>query len=426
MGNRHLTVNAVVRKYMIETTRDTQDVPGWVRPEDADESRLHSPETIEGLGNLFRTGLPGARITWAISWQALTDESARYKAVRAKLKELHENQGDDVVPIIGGFFPNRYNTREQINRDFDDAFAIIERWIGRKPKTVISGFLAADNMRHLAEKHGVIGVQGNIWSQFSIDNMDGEGSIAYPYYPSRQHFCKPSQGKDDFIDCLNFDGWTVDFHFGRMVGCSTKYTNSRIGIGPIETLGNLGPEEGLRELKATTEAHFGLSHPLNPFSWLTSCYETGLFTQMKNLPHVVEWLKWMRQQWPDVRCVPLSELAAEIRSAHPNNDTLNYQLQQMGSGIGATRPDEKITWFMNKHFRLAIQTDAAGNKSVFDYTRYTRDYQEPRGVGERNWSIMDRINQKQSRPQDKPVALEAFPERDEVQKVLSRLGQSLP
>ncbi len=408
MGARYLTLNAVVRKYIIETTRtDHAQIP-WLKPEACDESDLHSPETIEGLASIFRKGIPDARITWAISWQALTDTSPRYRAVRATLKRLHDDAGDDVTVIIGGFFPNRYNTREQINRDFDDALAIIETWIGRKPRSVISGFLAADNIRHLAEKHGIIAVQGNIWSQFQIDNMDGDGSIAYPYYPSRQHFCKPAQGPADFIDCLNFDGWTVDWHFARMLGCPTPYTNSRLGLGPIETLGNLGPDEGMRELKATTEAHYDLSHPHNPFSWLTSCYETGLFTQLKHLPRVSDWLAWMRGRWPDVRCIPLAELAAEIRERHPNNDTLSYELHQRGSGIGPTRTDEEITWFMNKAFRLGRVTDATGASSVFDYTRYARDYREPQGVGERDWGILDLINQKRTRPQDCPVPVEQF------------------
>ena len=418
MGERYLTINAIVRKYTIETTRTEQFVPEWLSPEQCDESVLHSPETIDGLAGVFRAGLPGARITWAVSWQALIDPSPRYQAVRAKLKELHEDAGDDITVIIGGFFPNRYNTRAQINRDYDDAFALIEAWIGHKPRSVIAGFLAADNIRYLAERHGVIAAQGNIWSQFQIDNMDGDGSIAYPYYPSRQHFCKPAQGAEDFIDCLNFDGWTVDFHFGRLAGCPTKYTNSRIGLGPIETLGNMGPDEGLRELRATTEAHYEHSHARNPFSWLTTCYETALFTQNPHIAHATRWLAWLSARWPAVRCLPLADLAAELRAQHPTNDTLRYELRQRGSGIGATRPEEEITWYMNKAFRLGVLTDAAGAQSVFDYTRYTRDYAEPRGLGERNWGILDQLNQKQSRPQDHPIPLADFPYLDEVRAVL--------
>ena len=424
-GARYLTINTVVRKYMMEITRTDTDVPSWLTPKDCDETHKHTPETIEGHAALFRKGLPGARITWAVSWHALTDPSPHYQAVRAKLKDLHEIAGDDVTAIIGGFFPNRYNTREQINRDFDDAFAIIEKWIGHKPKSVISGYLAADNIRYLSEKHGVIAVQGNIWSQYQIDNMDGDGSISYPYYPSRQHFCKPAQGAADFIDCLNFDGWTVDPHFGRLVGCPTKYTNSRIGIGPIETLCNLGPEEGLQELKATTEAHYGLSHPKNPFSWLTSCYETALFTDIPSLSHVTDWLSWMRGRWPDVRCIPLAEMAAEIRQQHPTNDTLNYELHQKGSGIGATRPEEEITWYMNKAFRLGVFADAKGAQTVFDYTRYTRDYQEPQGLGERDWGLLDQISQKQIRPQDRPVPLDKFTDLKKVRATLRAMGRTL-
>lgn len=61
-------------------------------------------------------------------------------------------------------------------------------------------------------------MQGNIWSQYAIDGQDGDGSIIYPYYPSKEHFCKPAQNDNDFIDCINLDGWTVDFVAGRMQG----------------------------------------------------------------------------------------------------------------------------------------------------------------------------------------------------------------
>jgi len=33
----------------------------------------------------------------------------------------------------------------------------------------------------------------------------------YPYYPSREHFCKPAQEPAGFIDCVSLDGWSVDF-----------------------------------------------------------------------------------------------------------------------------------------------------------------------------------------------------------------------
>ena len=122
---------------------------------------------------------------------------------------------------------------------------------GFRPKSLVAGFLSAANQKYLAEQENIHVCQGNIWSQFGIDNGDGDGSISYPYYPSTEHFCKPAQGREDFIDCVNLDGWTVDFISGvGSAWASTRWagkrrvTNSRFGVGPIQTIGWYGPDRG--------------------------------------------------------------------------------------------------------------------------------------------------------------------------------------
>jgi hypothetical protein len=61
---------------------------------------------------------------------------------------------------------------------------------------------------------------------------------------------------------------------------------------------------------------------------------------------------------------------------------------------------------MNKDFRLALlrdcQTKAPG--MVIDFTRYGLKTEEPKNLA-RNWSLMNRLNQKGIRPQDKPVPI---------------------
>lgn len=395
MKERFLTINCIVRKHQIEKTRT--DFEG------DDETELHDTGSVERLAKIIRDGFPEARITWALSWCALTDASDQYRRIRALLGEYMKVHGDDVTFIPGGYFANRYNTREQVNRDVSDAFRIIEHEFGHKPRSLVAGFLSAANIKHAREQEGAIGVQGNIWSQFSVDNMDGDGSICYPYYPSTQHFCKPAQGKADFIDCLNFDGWTVDFHQARLVGCRSARKNSRMGVGPIETLKNLGRAKGLAEMQATTTAHYEASHDHNPFTWITNNIEVALVKQVPAIDGITSWLSWMRERWPDVQCPALADLAGKIRSRFPDNGGLAYELHQAGSGIGVSRRGVEITWHMNQRFRLGIERGRHGGPKVFDYTRYDRDYAEPTGVGQRNWSLMGEINQKRTRKQDKPV-----------------------
>jgi hypothetical protein len=410
--HRFLTINCIVRKNQIEITRD--------RTVGHDETEKHSAAHVQRLADIIRQGMPDAKITWAFSWCALTDQSDRYRQIRAKIKELHELNGDDVTFIPGGYFANRYNTREQVNRDISDAFRIIEAWLGHKPQVLIAGFLSSANIAYARNNEGVIGVQGNIWSQYAIDNQDGDGSIAYPYYPSTEHFCKPAQNPEDFIDCLNFDGWTVDFFNARLKGGRGPRKNSRLGVGPIETLGNFGAKNGgMQELLATTTAHFGTSAPFNPFTWVTTQIEVCLLEEVPDLPAITDWLRWIRTTWPDVQCPPLVEFARWIRERYPNNQNLRYELHQKGDGVGVAKKGHEIVWYMNKNFRCGIEIDRKGRKTVFDYTRYSQHYQEPQGIGERNWSIFDILNQKEIRKQDKPLRIEKFSYWDEIQKTLS-------
>ena len=91
--------------------------------------------------------------------------------------------------------------------------------------------------------------------QLSEMRADGEGSIAYPYFPSREHHCKPAQGEHDFIDIVNLDGWTVDFLCARIAGqrmVGGEHWRSRQGVGPIETLLDMGTERGLHSMMTTT------------------------------------------------------------------------------------------------------------------------------------------------------------------------------
>ena len=70
--------------------------------------------------------------------------------------------------------------------------------------------------------------------QHNIDGGGADGSPSYPFYPSTEHFCKPAQGKSDFIDCVNLDGWTMDFICARrsgQTGHGIDGYNSRRGVG---------------------------------------------------------------------------------------------------------------------------------------------------------------------------------------------------
>ena len=420
MGNRFITFNTLVRVRQIEMTRSEFSGP--------DESSVTTPEVAQEFRDTVEKSWPGARITWAFSWLALKDQRPNYKTIRRLVASFHEKYGDEITFTPGGFFANMYNSREQVNRDLHDALKMVSEMVGNsyRPRSVIAGFLAADNLRFLAEKEGIHVCQGNIWSQHAIDNGDGDGSISYPYYPSREHFLKAAQGKGDLIDCVNLDGWTCDFITARRSGFE-KNANSRLGVGPIETLLRYGTEKGLEEMLAVTAAHFDEGFKLNNFAWVTCMSELVLVEGHKiygyggrsALPGLAIWLKEIRRRWPDAKCITLGEFGSIWRRQFKDNDKVDYRFVQRGSGLPGSETNMEIRWFMNKDFRLALLRDwnANGPEQVIDFTRYDLKAQEPPdpkpGQHVRNWSLMNRLNQKGLRPQDKPVPLTALPKEDQ-------------
>ena len=392
MGNRFLTFNTIIRVNQIEVTRN--------KNEGVDERSMHTPERVIAFREAISSEFQEARITWAFSWLALHDMSDNYKKIRELVTEYHYKYGDDVTFIPGAYFANAYNTREQVNKDLHEGLAKVSEIVGNgfRPKSVLAGFMAAENQQYLAEKEGIHVCQGNIWSQFSIDNQDGDGAVSYPFYPSKEHFCKPAQGKDDFIDCVNLDGWTMDFLAARRDGFADGF-NSRMGVGPIETLHAYGKLVGLTQMMHTTAVHYDRGFELNGFAWVTNCWELSLPIDVSGLK---DWLNEIKRNWPDVKFITQGEFGLLWRE-HYKDNSFNYRFEQKGSGIGGSDYNLKISWFMNKDFRLAITKDwqRNGRENVIDFTNYTQKAEEPANMT-RKWSLLGEINQKQSRPQDKP------------------------
>ncbi|WP_158799265.1 DUF3863 domain-containing protein [Pedobacter sp. L105] len=398
MGNRFLTFNTVIRVNQIEVSRD--------RNVGEDERALHTPAKVVAFRNAVAEGFPGGKMTWAFSWLALQDTSANYREIRKLIIGYHFQYGDEITFIPGAYFANAYNTTEQVNKDLHDALKLIENMVGGgyRPLSIVAGFMSAKNQEYLADKEGIHVCQGNIWSQFSIDNQDGDGAVSYPFYTSKEHFCKPAQNKNDFIDCVNLDGWTVDFLAGRRKGFEGGF-NSRMGVGPIETLDRYGSETGLKEMMHSTAIHFDKGYELNGFGWVTNCWELSLPTDVSSLKN---WLTAIRKRWPSVKLITQGEFGLLWRS-HYKSNSFNYRFVERGSGIGGSDADKEISWFMNKDFRLALLKDLKTNspEKVIDFTRYDIRAAEPAEMT-RKWSLLGEINQKQSRPQDKPVPLDSL------------------
>ena len=399
MGNRFLTFNAVIRVNQIEVCRD--------RNVGQDERSLHTPKRVMRFREAIEKGFPGSRITWAFSWLALHDTTDDYVKIRELVVGYHREFGDEVTFLPGAYFANAYNTTDQGNRDLHEGLARVSQLVGGgyRPNSVVAGFLSARNQEYLAVSENIHVCQGNIWSQYSVDNQDGDGSVSYPYYPSKEHFCKPAQGVSDFIDVVNLDGWTMDFLSARREGFAGGF-NSRMGVGPIETLGKYGQETGLKEMLHTTAVHFDRGYQLNGFAWVTNCWEVSLPMDVSGL---TAWLAAIKKRWPGTKFITQGEFGLTWRQ-HYKSNSFTYRFDEKGSGIGGSDADKEIRWFMSKEFRLATLRglQPGSQEMVIDFTTYNHPVQEPVSGRGRNWSLMSEINQKQTRPQDKPVPLLQF------------------
>ncbi len=403
LRGRFVTHVSVVRVNQIEVTP--------TRSIGEDEVQDNRPELIRARRQAFARGCPGGRMTWAISWLALNDTRDEYKEARRLLASYHDKYGDEITFIPGGYFAPMYDTREHNRQTIAKALKLVSDLVGGgyRPECLVAGFLDSENQRDLARDEGIHVCQGQIWSQHGIDNGDGDGGICYPYYPSREHYLKPAQGAADFIDCVCLDGWTCDFLTARRQGFEGGF-NSRLGVGPIETVGNLGVEAGHREMMATTAMHFDKGCALNGFGFVTGIWEVSVGHD----EDLAWWLQSVRERWPDTQVMTEGAFGLEWRKHTPNNAYLDYRFDAKGTGAPGSERNLEIQWYMNQQFRLALLRDwiNASPWMAIDFTRYDLPAHEP-AAPVREWSLMNVLNQKGTRPQDKPMRLEQLSADDQ-------------
>jgi len=413
LRGRFLTHVSVLRVNQIEVTP--------TRNLGLDEAPDNSPARIRSRREAFARGCPNGKMTWAISWLALIDQRQQYKDARRLLASYHDRYGDEVTFIPGGYFAPMFDTRENNRRTIHKALGMVSEMVGGgyRPQCLVAGYMDSENQRHLAQDEGIHVCQGQIWSQHGIDNGDGDGGICYPYYPSRQHYLKPAQDPpgapnsdfidSDFIDCVCLDGWTCDFLAARREGFSGGF-NSRLGVGPIETVGNLGKEAGRREMLDTTAMHFDTGHALNGFAWVTAIWELSIGHD----EDLTYWLQTIHDRWPDTQVLTEGQFGLAWRRHNPSNAGLNYRFDEKGTGAPGSEKNLEIEWFMNQQFRLALLHDWQTNSQplAIDFTRYDLPASEPRNP-QREWSLMNVLNQKGLRPQDKPLPLSQLSPEDQ-------------
>jgi len=410
-GNRFVTFCIMIRTTPWEVSRDVKLHP-------RDEGDWHTLEGVRSMREAFAKNNPDGRLTWGFTLNALEDQRKNYQEIRKYVADCQSRFGDE-VSYFPGYFPAMYLPRERVNREMTEAIQIISKFVGHgyRPQSIIGGFLSAENLRYLSEVENIHTAHAVIWSQLNIDGGGADGSPSYPFYPSKEHFCKPAQGAADFIDCVNLDGWTMDFICARQSGANGHEItgfNSRRGVGPIETYKGWGLDLGHREVMHTQSIHFDKGIELNGFGWVTCIWEAQLtyeFGQKFICDALEMWVTDTKKRWPDTHFVTFGEFGNSWRNKYKTNDDWNYKFEERGSGLGDSYNNLEIKWFMNKSFRLAMLRDWHKNTPayVIDFTRYDLPAREPKDPSPehptRDWSLMGKINQKGLRVQDKPRLL---------------------
>ena len=126
------------------------------------------------------------------------------------------------------------------------------------------------------------------------------------------------------------------------------------------------------------------------------------------------WLQAMKARWPDTRVMTEGAFGMEWRKHTPDNSSLNYRFDAKGTGAPGSEKDLEIRWFMNQEFRLALLNNWATDSPVMviDFTRYDLPAREPQGL-QREWSLMNVLNEKGIRPQDKLMRLGQLAQDDQ-------------
>ena len=420
MGNRFVTLCIMIRTSPWEVSRDVKLI-------NRDEYFAHTLEVVRNMREAFGKNNPNGRLTWGFTLNALEDKRPHYVDIRKYVVECQQKYGDE-VSYFPGYFPAMYLPRERVNREMTEAIQTISGMVGKgyRPDCIMGGFLSANNLAYLAEKEKIHAAHAVIWSQHEVDGVGADGSLSYPYYPSKEHFCKPAQRDGDFIDCVSLDGWSVDFLNATVSGGvsgTTPYNGaaSRRGVGPIESYGEWGLDIGHLSVMHTQSLHFDRGFALNGFGWIPNIWEAALakIPERQNdwwddtfaYRMMERWVGSTLKRWPDVRFVTFGEYGKLWRSHFQNNDAVNYRFEEKGLGIGSSWGNEEIRWFMNKEFRLALLRNwhKKTPEMVIDLTRYDLKAIEPSDPSPekpvKDWSLMNRINQKGLRPQDKPILI---------------------
>ena len=241
LRGRFVTHVSVVRVNQIEVTPTTNL--------GEDEAPLNSPDHIRSRRDAFAAGAPDGKMTWAISWLALIDQRQEYKDARRLLASYHDKYGDEITFIPGGYFAPMYRHAQAQSAD-DPQGAGHDLGVGRQRiSAAVSGRGLSGRRQPALSRHG----RGHS----CVPGPDLEPARHRQRRRRRRHLLSllpqpralPETGaREGRLHRLRLPR-RLDLRFScrRATRVSKHKFNSRLGVGPIETVGASGLKQAARK-----------------------------------------------------------------------------------------------------------------------------------------------------------------------------------
>ena len=399
LRGRFLTHVSVVRVNQIEVTP--------TRSIGQDEAADNRPERIRSRREAFARGCPDGKMTWAISWLALNDTRTAIPGSAPTAGRLITIATATRSPSFPAATSRRCTTRAStIAQTIHTALGMISNMVGGgyRPQCLVAGYMDAENQRLLATEEGIHVCQGQIWSQHAIDNGDGDGGICYPYYPSREHYLKPAQGAGRFHR-LRLPR-RLDLRFSRR---PPQRLRGRIqqphGRRPHRN--RRQPRNHRRPQRNDRHHRDALRHAAThstASAWSPAIWEVSIGHD----EDLTWWLQAVRERWPDTRVMTEGAFGLEWRKHTPNNDTLNYRFDAKRHRRPRLRKGTRNPVVHESRVppRAAARLDHNQRPHGHRLHPLRPQSRRSRTTLQREWSLMNVLNQKGTRPQDKPTRVQ--------------------
>ena len=152
----------------------------------------------------------------------------------------------------------------------------------------------------------------------------------------------------------------------------------------------------------TTAMHFDRGHALNGFGFVTAIWELSIGHD----DDLTWWLQAVRDRWPDTQVIPEGEFGLNGESTRPvTTDSTTASMARHRRARLRKKSRNRVVHEPRVPSGAAARLDQNSPPMAIDFTRYDLKAAGASGL-QREWSLMNVLNQKGTRPQDKPTCLQ--------------------